>query len=105
MEDSHQNIQCCVPSVDFYQGWLIEIVPVEQGFKSVCCSPQRHQVIDDSFYACDLEAMSAAKRSINHYYACHTITQLLRELYEAQQLNFEEWRMLQESVTQTIQFC
>ena len=43
--------------------------------------------------------MRAAEQIINQYTACHALIQLLRELYEMNKLNFEDWRSLQQSLT------
>lgn len=79
---------------DFYQDWLIEVVQIEGGFSSICYSPYWEQIKDDDIYPSLLEAMRAAKQEIDRHVACHSLIHLLRELYEAQRLEFEEWQSL-----------
>ncbi|GAB4380531.1 MAG: hypothetical protein Kow00121_36980 [Elainellaceae cyanobacterium] len=100
MKDSHQGAYSNAQIADFYHGWFIEIVAVGDSFGSVCYSPYREKFTDCIVYPSDLEAMSAAKRSINSYFACYTLAQTVREFYESKKLSFEEWQSLQQSLTQ-----
>jgi hypothetical protein len=91
-----------VYSADFYQGWLIEIIQVEEGFQSVCYSPCWEKFSSLLICNSDLEAISVARKHINQYGACYSLAVVLRELYETEQLSFEEWRSLQQSLQQSL---
>ena len=89
--------------VDFYHGWLIEVLQIrvaqnEPGFEVVCYSPCRQKACLDPVYPSAFEAMKAAKQMINWYGACQLLRQLLRQFYEADRLDFEEWRSLHQSL-------
>lgn len=84
--------------IDFHRCWLIEIVPVEHGFKATCCSPCRNQFVIDVPHDSHFEVLHLAKREIDHQIACNTIIAELRELYEAGQLCLEEWHALRRSL-------
>jgi hypothetical protein len=84
--------------VDFYQGWLIEITQVEDGFHSTCRSAFKETLSNSETYKSDFDALGAAKRSIDRRVACHSLTNWLRELYESNGLSFEEWETLQQSL-------
>lgn len=91
-----------VYSADFYQGWLIEIIQVEEGFRCICYSPCWEKFSSPLVCDSDFEAISIARKYINQHSACYSITLVLRELYETDRLSFEEWRSLQQSLAQTI---
>ena len=84
---------------DFYRGWLVKISPSEQGFKAICYSPSRRQLVIPQYYASDLDALFNAKQTIDYRVACHALSVTLRELYEVGNLNFEDWSALQRSLT------
>jgi hypothetical protein len=86
--------------VDFHHGWLIEIAPSEQGFQAICYSPCRQQLIVDR-HSSDLDALYAAKQQIDYQLACHSLSCIVRELYETGRLHSKEWQMLQQSLTCT----
>lgn len=90
-----------VYSADFYQGWLIEVIQVEEGFKCICYSPCWEKFNSSLVCASDFEAIGIARRQINQHAACYSITLVLRELYEADRLSFEEWQLLQQSLAET----
>ncbi len=90
--------------IDFYHGWLIEVLPIgvsrnEPGFKMVCYSPCREKFCNDQVYPSAFEAMKAAKQAINWHVACQLLRDVLRQFYEADRLEFEEWRSLHQSLT------
>lgn len=85
--------------VDFYQGWLIEVVHIEGRFSSICYSPCREKLSSHSTHPSDFGALNAAKRIIDQYSACYSLTLALRDLYETDRIGFEEWRSLQQSLT------
>lgn len=91
-----------VYSADFYQGWLIEIIQVEEGFQSICYSPCWEKLSSLLISVSDFEAISVARKHINQYGACYSLALILRELYETDQLSFEEWRSLQQSLARTL---
>ena len=91
-----------VYSADFYQGWLIEVIQVEEGFRSICYSPCWEMLNSPLICASDFEAIGVARQHINQYGACYSIALVLRELYEDDRLSFEEWRLLQQSLANTI---
>ena len=90
---------------DFYHGWLIEVLPIgvsqnEPSFEVVCYSPCREKVCNDQIYLSAFEAMKAAKQVINWHVACQLLRDVLRQFYEADRLEFEEWRSLHQSLTE-----
>ncbi|MDX2214421.1 MAG: hypothetical protein SFY66_14110 [Oculatellaceae cyanobacterium bins.114] len=87
---------------DFYHGWLIEVMQTENGFQSICYSPARERLSDYSTYSNDFQALAAAKKIINKYVARHVLTSFIRELYELEKLDFEEWRSLNQSLINAI---
>lgn len=101
-------IECSKPmknnvySADFYQGWLIEIIQREEGFSSICYSPCWERLSSPLICPSDFEAISMARQYINQYGACYSLALVLRELYEADGLSFEEWRSLQQSLARTL---
>lgn len=82
---------------DFYHGWLIEIAPLEQGFKATCYSPCRKRFVIQE-QGSNFDALYVAKQAIDHQVACCSIATILRELYEAGRLSFEEWTSLHRSL-------
>jgi hypothetical protein len=84
--------------IDFHQGWMVEVVPSEQGFLATCYSPSRKCVLVQEQHASDLEALYAAQQTINYQIACSSVATVLREFYEQGQLEFEEWTLLQQSL-------
>lgn len=91
-----------VYSADFYQGWLIEIIQIEEGFRCICYSPCWEKFSSPLICASDFAAIAIAKQHIDQYYACYAINLVLRQLYETDRLSFEEWRSLQQSLTATL---
>jgi hypothetical protein len=87
---------------DFYHGWLIEIAPLEQGFRATCYSPCRKRFVIQE-QGSNFDALYVAKQAINHQVACGSIAVMLRELYESAHLSFEEWTALQHSLNPTIE--
>jgi hypothetical protein len=83
---------------DFYQGWLIEVVQVEEGFKSNCYSPCWEKFMSQTICASEFEAMNLARNRIRYCEACYAVIGLLREFYENDRLVFDEWNVLQRSV-------
>lgn len=88
--------------IDFHHGWLIEIVPSDNGFQAVSYSPCRKRLISQYHHSSSFDAFHAAKREIDHQIALSSLSTVLRELYEADYLCFEEWTLLQNSLQQVI---
>ena len=90
--------------IDFHHGWLIEVLPIglsqnEPGFEAVCYSPCREKVRNNQVHASAFEAMKVAKQAINWHGACQQLREVLRQLYEADRMGFDEWRSLHQSLT------
>jgi hypothetical protein len=83
---------------DFHHGWIIEVVHHESGFQSTCYSPSRKRIQDISTYTCEQEAFNAAKKLISRHTACYSLATTLRELFELNKLEFEEWCSLNQSL-------
>jgi len=79
---------------DFYRGWVIEVVADAGGFRSICYSSSRKRLHCKQVYTQQHEAMRAGRSLINHYSACSQLGQLLRELYQNDQISLGEWRSL-----------
>lgn len=84
--------------IDFYHSWLIEVERLEQGFSATCYSPCRKRVLIQGLYASETDAFLAGKHQINCQIACAALTEALRELYEAERINFSDWRALSHSL-------
>jgi hypothetical protein len=84
--------------MDFYLGWSIEVIADNDRFAIVCYSPCRRRIQDSASYESEFIAMTAAKRAIDWCTACHTLSRALRELYETERIDFEEWQPLHQSL-------
>lgn len=85
---------------DFHQGWLIEVIPHEQGFQSLCYSPCRKRLADTTIYASVSEAIETARAQISYQMACTAIVVLMRDLYEDHKLSIDEWQNISRSIVQ-----
>jgi hypothetical protein len=85
--------------IDFYHGWLIEVMSEADGFQSVCYSPARGQLHDRTLYATAFEALGIARQRVSRYLACYTLSNQLRELYEVDKLGLEDWQSLSQFLT------
>ncbi len=84
--------------VEFYRGWMIEVTAAESGLQLCCRSPLGEKLEDSMGHQdCQL-AMAIAFRLIDHFFACQSLRQVLREMYEAESLSFEEWHQLGRSL-------
>jgi hypothetical protein len=90
---------------DFYRGWMIEIVQQNNGFQSVCHSPARQRLDDDVMYSREFLALNAGRALVDLHLACQQFSGVLRELYELEKLDFEEWRSLTESIVDAVGVC
>jgi len=84
--------------VDFYQSWVIELVPETEGYRGVCYSASRKRLHTQLIYAEPFEALRAAKQLISRYEACSQLSQWVRHCYEQEQLELDEWRSLNASL-------
>lgn len=89
-------------TVDFYRGWIVEIEPQTEGVRTICYSPSRQRLTDYIVYPTVFPAIAAAKRLIDKQFACHALKGFLRELYEARELPFEDWRQLNSSLSRSV---
>lgn len=87
---------------DFYQGWMIEITKTEAGYRCICYNSNRQRLSDPTLHPRDLYALAAAKRLIDDVIARCTLANFLREIYELNKLEFEEWQSLQRSLAKTL---
>lgn len=83
---------------DFYQDWMIEVEQEEDGFRMTCYSPSRQQLSDRTLHSHDFKALQAARKLIDQHLVCYSLAALLRAWYEANLLNFDEWRSLNQSL-------
>lgn len=90
------------PLVSFYRGWLIEVRPCEAGFYPICYSPHHTQFSLVTAYPVPQSAIIAARRQINRYGAGYSLSLWLQEQYEADRVSFEDWRLLQQSLTEAV---
>lgn len=88
--------------LDFYRGWVIEIIHLEQGFQAICHSPHRSQLTIQSLHASDADVLHAAKQKIDYQVTCSSLIGTVQEFYEEGFLNFEEWHALQHSLKQPV---
>lgn len=85
------NEQC---HKEFYRGWIVETEQEETGHRGICYSPSRLCLNTHQTYSSELYAISVSKAMIDRHIACRQISIFLRDLYEAGNLEFEEWRSL-----------
>ncbi|MBF2026837.1 MAG: hypothetical protein IGS48_08730 [Oscillatoriales cyanobacterium C42_A2020_001] len=83
---------------EFYQGWMIELIRVKENFQAVCHSPLGENFTDSVIYESQFTALQGAFRLIDQFYSCHALRVVLRELFEAGKLDFNEWQSLNQSL-------
>jgi len=83
---------------DFHCGWIIEIFAVEDGFETVSRSPIGHQILQSGHHPQAFAAWQAAIQQIDRFSACAALKGFLREWYELEQLEFEDWQTLSHSL-------
>jgi len=98
MNPTSQEPQREVVITDFHRGWLIEVQRLADGFQALCISSSGMEFSDRILYAQPLQAQQKAIQLINHFFASSALKQILRELFEAEKLNFEEWQTLSASL-------
>lgn len=84
--------------IEFHLGWMIEVTAAESGFRLCCRSPLGEKLADPTVYQNHQIAMATAIGLIDHFFVCQALRQVLRELYEAETLSFEEWQQLGRSL-------
>lgn len=84
--------------IDFYQSWVIELIPDEEGYRSVCYSASRKRLHSHQTYREPFQAIRAAKQLISQYEACSQLSLLVRDWYEEDQVSLDEWRSLNASL-------
>lgn len=86
--------------VDFYRGWFIEIEPGQSSFRSICYSPCRQKIAIPAHFPSEFAALQAAKQEVDYQMTRFSVADVMRELYEAGRLNFQDWIALHHSLTQ-----
>lgn len=84
--------------IEFHQGWMIEVIAAEAGFRLCCRSPLGEKLADPTVYQNHQLAMAKAIQLLDQFFACQALRQVLRELYEAEKISFEEWQQLGRSL-------
>ena len=80
--------------LEFHRGWMIEVVPAIGGFQNICRSPYGEELSDGKLYLQIKQAWQGAVSLIDQFYICYALKQVLREIYEEGNLEFEEWQQL-----------
>lgn len=70
----------------------------ESGFRLSCRSPLGEKLADPTVYQNHQLAMTKAMQLIDQFFACQALRQVLREIYEAEKISFEEWQQLGRSL-------
>jgi hypothetical protein len=84
--------------IEFYRGWMVELTATESGLQVCCRSPLGEKLADPIAYQNYQLAITAAIQVIDHFFACQSLRQVLREVYEAETLRFDEWQQLGRSL-------
>lgn len=84
--------------IEFYQGWMIEVTAIDREFQVCCRSSCGEKWVDPTVYQNHQIAMTTAIGLIDQFFACQSLRQVLREIYEAETLSFEEWQQLGRSL-------
>ncbi len=77
---------------------MIEVVATEAGFQVLCRSPLGEKLADPTGYQNHQLAMAKAMQLIDQFFACQSLRQVLREVYEAEKISFEAWQQLGRSL-------
>lgn len=85
-------------TIEFYQGWMIELAEVEEVFCFFCHSPFGESLTDYSLHLSHRLALQAAFQLINQFLACAALRGVLREVFESEMLAFDEWQTLAQSL-------
>jgi hypothetical protein len=86
--------------VDFYRGWMIEVLSLESGFQSRWCSPIGQRFRDRTLHLHEFGAWQAAIEKIDYALACDALKQFVRDIYEQERMGFAEWLSLTQSLEQ-----
>lgn len=84
--------------VEFYRGWMIEVLDEPDGFRTLCYSTSRKRLKGRSVFDDSHAAIVAAKKRINRYTACSQLSFICREFCDLGILTLEEWRSLNHSL-------
>ncbi|MDX2228320.1 MAG: hypothetical protein NW220_01690 [Leptolyngbyaceae cyanobacterium bins.349] len=90
-----------VTMTEFYQGWMIQLVVAEAQFQFICSSPTGEELTNTTVYPNQLNAFRAAFTLIDRLLACYALRLVLREIFEANTLSFEEWEKLNQFLDYT----
>jgi hypothetical protein len=83
---------------EFHRGWMIEITQTEGRFQTICYSPNGSRLHDRRCYSSCTAAWQAAIELIDQCFVRIALKRFLREQYEIEQLSFEEWQQLHQSL-------
>lgn len=86
--------------IDFYRGWMIEIVNVGHGFQSFYHSPDGERLSDGATYPHVFNAKRSAIQLIDQFFACYALSEFLREAYELNLLSIGEWQQMNDPLIQ-----
>lgn len=81
-----------------HQGWIVELVIDDAGFRIVCYSPTYQRLSDYKTYAEPEQAIAAARHMIDRQMVGHALQGIMRDLFEQGALSFEDWRSLHNSL-------
>jgi hypothetical protein len=84
--------------VEFHRGWMIEVMPLGDGFQNICRSPYGEELGDGKLYLHLSQAQQSAVELIDQFYICYALKQVLREIYDDGNLEFKEWQQLSQSL-------
>lgn len=77
---------------------MIEVTATESGLRLCCRSPLGEKLVNPTVYHNHRIALTTAVQVINQFFACQSLRQVLREVYEAEGLSFEEWKQMGRSL-------
>jgi hypothetical protein len=86
--------------VDFYRGWMLEIVKTGEGLQSFYHSPDGERLSDGKTYFHPFQAKQSAIELIDQFFACYALSEYLREAYELSLLSLDEWQQMNEPLVQ-----
>lgn len=84
--------------IEFYHGWMIELMTVDQQYQFICRSPMGERFSDESLYRNKSLAFQKALQLVDHFLACALLRSALRESYEAGRVSMEDWLPLAHSL-------
>ncbi len=84
--------------IEFYHGWMIELLAADQQYRFICRSPMGERFSDEGLYPNESLAFQKALKLVDHFLACALLRSALRESYEAGRLPMEDWLPLAQSL-------